>query len=283
MNIRTSLSLLISLPLLLNACASQPFQNEDAVQKEEAIVDKDLVWKEKIERQLDSMSATMAIPADKSEVLTRLTATISVLEAENRRGSLDTQNQIDTINIQMATVKEELQSLQSKLRELKDKSEKQAQEKPEAKEVEPSKTEIKPEPIAVPDKQRQNERAKKAYYDAYFALKNGDYFEASLAFRNFSRDFPDSKLTNEATYWYGEALLAQGDATKAMQVFQEIIKKKSNSAKHAAAMLKAGFIYEEQKKMAEAISSYNSLIRRHPASPEAETARSRLKQKDRQG
>jgi TolA-binding protein len=43
-------------------------------------------------------------------------------------------------------------------------------------------------------------------------------------------------------------------------------------------MLKTGFIYEEKQKMDKAISIYNNLIRQHPASSEAETARSRLKQ-----
>jgi tol-pal system protein YbgF len=271
MNIRTRLSLLISLPLLLNACAGQSIKIDEAPQK-----NKELVWKVEIEQRLDSISA--ATPADMSEEFARLQAKVSVLEAENNREYLDTNNQIDSLNIRIVTLDKELKSLQSKLQELKSKAEEQPRKQQQAEKVEPPKVEVKPESIVVVDNQRQNERAKKAYYASYFALKNGDYFEASLGFRNFIRDFPDSKLIGEASYWYGEALLAQGDAAKAIQVFQKIIKNKSTAARHAAAMLKTGFIYEEQKKMDDAISIYNSLIRQHPASSEAETARSRLQQ-----
>lgn len=272
----TRLLLLCSLPLLLNACASNqsPQKNEE------------LVWKEKIEQRLDSMSA--AIPAaDKNEELAKLQARISLLEAENKRASLDAQNQLvatstqmETLNQELKSLKQELKSLKSSLSKLKNKPEERPQKKPEAKTVDTPKAENKPEPqpIAQSANQRQNERAKRAYYDAYFALKNGDYFEATLAFRNFLRDFPETKLAGEAKYWHGESLLAQGDAVKALEVFQDIIKEKSTTPRHAAAMLKAGLIHEEQKKD-EATSLYNNLIRQHPASSEAETARTRLKQK----
>jgi tol-pal system protein YbgF len=273
MNFRTRLSLLISLPLLLNACAGQPIRTAETPQK-----NTELVWKADIEQRLDSISAAM--PADMNEEFARLQAKMSVLEAENHREYLDTNNQIDSLSIRIAALNKEVKILQSKLQKLQSKAEEQPRKQQQAEKVEPpKKAEIKPEPITAAEKQRQNERAKKAYYASYFALKNGDYFEASLGFRNFIRDFPDSKLTGEANYWYGEALLAQGDTAMAIQVFQKIIKNKATAARHAAAMLKTGFIYEEQQKMDEAISIYNGLIRQHPASSEAETARSRLQRK----
>lgn len=271
MNTRTRLSLLIALPLLLNACAGKPVQIDETPQK-----NNELAWKAEVLQRLDSISA--AAPADAT-----LQARIAVLEAANNRGFLEDNKQIDSLSIQLAALDKEQKNLQSQLQKLTSKTEKQSLKKAEPVKVEvkaePVKAEVKAEPITATDNQRQNERAKKAYYDAYFALKKGDYFEASLGLRNFIRDFPDSKLMGEASYWYGEAVLAQGDAAKAIQVFQDIIKNKPTAARHASAMLKTGFIYEEQQRMDEAISIYNSLIRQHPASSEAETARSRLQQK----
>ncbi len=270
MNIRTRLSLLISLPLLLNACAGLPIQTAKTPQK-----NKELAWKAEIEQRLDTISA--ATPANISEELARLQAKISVLEVENHREYMDANKQIESLNVQLVALDKELRSLQSRLQELKSRPDEQSRKKQPAGKVVPlKKAEIISEPITAADSQRQSERAKKAYYTSYLALKNGDYFEASLGFRNFMRDFPDSKLIDEASYWYGEALLAQGDTAMAIQIFQKI---NATAARHAAAMLKTGFIYEEQQKMDEAISIYNSLIRQHPVSSEAETARSRLQRK----
>ncbi len=278
MDSKTRLLLLCSLPLLLNACASKqaPQENED------------IIWKEKIEHRLDSMSAVIQV-VDENEELAKLQARISLLEAENKRESLDTQNQFVAISTQLETLKQELKGLKSHFAKLKKKtveklqkkSVKKLQKKPGAVIVDAPKAgnKSKPQPRAQSANQRQNERARRAYYDAYFALKNGDYFEASLAFRNFLRDFPETKLVDEAKYWHGESLLAQGDVVKALEVFKNIIKEKSTTTRHAAAMLKAGLIYEEQNKKEEATSLYNSLVRQHPASSEAETARTRLKQK----
>ena len=78
-------------------------------------------------------------------------------------------------------------------------------------------------------------------------------------------------------------MLAQGETVEALEVFQDIIKEKSTTPRHAAAILKAGLIYDEQQKKNEATSLYNLLIRQHPVSSEAETARTRLKLKDWQG
>lgn len=274
MNIRTGLSLLISLPLLLNACAGQNIQKGELPRK-----NKDIAWKTEIEQRLNALSA--ATPADTSEELARLQSRMSALETKSHKEYLDANKQIDSISMQLTTLDKELETLQSSIQRLKTRTTEQSQKQKQQNEkvVPLKKTEIKPEPVTAEENKRQKERAKKAYYASYFALKNGDYFEASLGFRNFIRDFPDSKLTGEASYWYGEALLAQGDAALAIQVFQKIIKNNANTARHAAAMLKIGFIYEEQKKMDEATSFYNRLIRQHPTSSEAETARSRLQRR----
>ena len=282
MNIGTRLSLLCTLPLLLNACASgqQPQKDEQ------------LLWKEKVEQRLDSLSTAMPV-ADNSGELAKMQARISLLEAENKREREDAQNQLADIGMQMAALRQEIRKLHSSLTKLKNQPKPKQPEQAKAKQPAPTPAiENKPEAepavetppektdMAKPVNQRQEERAKRAYYDAYFALKNGDYFEASLAFRNFLRDFPDTKLAGEARYWHGESLLAQGDAASAMQIFQDIIREKPDTARHAAAMLKAGIIHEEQKDMEKAVSTYNQLIRQHPASSEAETARSRLKRRN---
>ncbi|WP_232710259.1 tetratricopeptide repeat protein [Mariprofundus aestuarium] len=254
---------------MLNACASLQASQDSA--------NEELLWKEQVEQRLDSV-------ADKNEELAKLRARVSLLEAENKREFTHAQNELAAMNSQLETLKQELESLKSRRSKPKGKAVKKAKNKAVEKAADAASIENSaPKPIAKQDNQGQSERAKRAYYDAYFALKNGDYFESSLAFRNFLRDFPGDKLAGEAKYWYGESLLAQGEAGKALLVFQDIINGKSFTPRHAAAMLKAGFIHEKQQQQDAAISLYSQLIRQHPASSEAETARSRLKQQNGQG
>lgn len=265
---RTPLLLLCSLPLILNACAAkQPEANND-----------EAIWKEKIEQRLDSVT-------DKSDEVVKLRARIALLESENKREFTFAQNELAALNTQVAALKDELKKLKTSRTKAKPKSKPKATPKPEPKAVAEPVAKNNPEPALIPKPTSKNEsqRAKQAYYDAYFALKNGDYFEASLAFRNFLRDFPATKLADEAKYWYGESLLAQGEAGKALVVFQDIIKAAPYTARHAAAMLKAGMIYERQRNRDQALALYGRLIRQHPASSEAETARSRLKENSKQG
>lgn len=279
MNIGTRFTLLCSLPLLLNACAGGQLPQK----KEE------LAWKRGMEQRLDALSAAMPATTEREDTLARLEARMSLLETDNKREYQDAQNRLAAVGTEMTALRRKINSLQAELVSLKNRPESEPQA--ELAKAEPVKTAkaknspaAEPEPaVAEPDNQRQEERAKRAYYDAYLALKNGNYFEASLAFRNFLRDFPGTRLTGEAEYWYGEALLAQGDSDKALLAFQDIMKKDAGTPRHAAAMLKAGLIYEKRKNMEEALSLYNDLIRRHPASFEAETARNRLKQNSKQG
>lgn len=274
MTSRTTLNLFICLPLLLSACAGGQHVQRD----------QEAAWKNSVEQRLDSLSTAKPAPENPDE-LERLQAKISVLEAKDKRDAADAQEQLTGLETQITALKQEIKNLQASLQRLKSKQEAKAQEPPVEKAAEAPRIESAPEPapaaqavVAKPVDQRQEERAKRAYYDAYFALKNGDYFEASLAFRNFLRDFPDSKLAGEARYWHAEALLAQGDRDKALLAFQEILNEQSTTPRHAAAMLKCGLIYEEQRSWDEAVLLYNDLLRQYPASSEAESARLRLKQ-----
>ncbi|ATX82908.1 tol-pal system protein YbgF [Mariprofundus ferrinatatus] len=263
----TRLSLLCSLPMLLNACASIP-----GFQASQSSEDKEILWKEQVEQRLDAV-------ADHNAEIAKLRARVSLLETENRREFTHAQNEFAAINSQMELLKKELEALQSSRSKAKAKAAKNTQKNTAAKAFETNaESKPLPEPVATQPAPQQNERAKAAYYDAFFAMKNGDYFEASLAFRNFLRDFPDDKLAGEAKYWYAESLLAQGEPMKALAVFQEINKGKPFTPKHAAALLQAGLIHEQQQQHEEAATLYSQLIRQHPSSSEAETARSKLKQ-----
>ena len=279
MTSRITLTLLIILPLLLNACATGGQQ---------AKMDEESVWKEKMEQRLETLATAMPAPQDADE-LAKLQARISVLEAQNKRDAADAREQRAELEAQVASLNKEIKGLQASLRKLKSRPEAKLQEQSQDRETAAPPVEkiaepaAEPVPVNKPADQKQEERAKRAYYDAYFALKNGDYFEASLAFRNFLRDFPDSKLAGEAKYWQAEALLAQGDADKALAAFQEIIREQPATPRHAAAMLKSGLIYEEKSNWSDAVMLYNDLLRQYPASSEAESARTRLKQHNREG
>ena len=259
---------LILLLLLLSSCATTKHTN---IAQNDA---SNAAWKKSIEQRLDRVS--------------RITQKSAMMQVERDMSSLDTERDIENLNLRLEALEKKIQALQmvsQKTATPQNKSTARAKKIvppaiviPVAATPAPSSS-IKPnKPQPRKPSKLSKARAKKAYYAAYFALKKGNYFEASLAFRNFIRDFPHAKLIGEAKYWYAEALLSNGEKKPALLAFQKIIHDGSSSTPHiAAALLKSGYLYEELGNHNKANSSYNQLILHYPASLEAEQARKRLR------
>ena len=80
-----------------------------------------------------------------------------------------------------------------------------------------------------------------AYQDAFNLLRELRYDKATLAFRDFLKEYPNGRYAHIAQYWLGEASYAQGKFKQAIKDYQALIDNHPNSPKLAEAMLKIGY------------------------------------------
>jgi len=115
-----------------------------------------------------------------------------------------------------------------------------------------------------------------AYQNAFNLLKAGRYDQATVAFRDFLRDYQGGSLADNAQYWLGEAYYVTRQFEPALKEFQVLVQQYPDSQKLTHAMLKIGYIYDELGKTAEAEATLQTLADRYPHTTAARLARERL-------
>lgn len=142
-----------------------------------------------------------------------------------------------------------------------------------------------PAPLAAPassaapvvdEARMQQERD--AYQKAFDLLRELRYEQATSAFRDFLKAYPDGRYAHIAQYWLGEASYAQRKFDEAIKDYQDLIDKFPNSPKRAEAMLKIGYSWNELKQPAKARPVLQGLVQEFPNSTEAGQARNLLQQ-----
>lgn len=115
-----------------------------------------------------------------------------------------------------------------------------------------------------------------AYQKAFALMRAARYKESVEAFDAFVKQYPQSELASNASYWGGEGLLIQKSYSSALNLFQSVIERYPDSAKVPDAMLRAGDALRELQKEKEARALYQKLIRNHPDTRAAKHAQKRL-------
>jgi tol-pal system protein YbgF len=128
----------------------------------------------------------------------------------------------------------------------------------------------------VDEARAQQER--EAYQKAFDLLRELRYEQATSAFRDFLKAYPDGRYAHIAQYWLGEASYAQRKFDQAIQDYQDLIDKFPNSPKRAEAMLKIGYSWNELKQLGKARPMLQRLVEEFPNSTEAGQARKLLQQ-----
>lgn len=114
-------------------------------------------------------------------------------------------------------------------------------------------------------------------YDAAFALIQARrYGEAADAFTNFMVNFPDSRLADNAQYWYAETQYVQQEFTTALTEFQKVLDDYPQSAKLPDALLKIGYCNFELRRFDAARTALQEVARLYPESTAARLAEQRL-------
>ena len=123
-----------------------------------------------------------------------------------------------------------------------------------------------------------NAAEQKAYQDAVdLILKERNYAGAITAFNQFRESYPNSSFTPNAFYWLGQLYFAQQNNAEAIHSFESVVKYKSSN-KRADALVKLGELEFRNKNKEKATAYYKQVIQEYPDSASAKTAKSKLSQ-----
>jgi tol-pal system protein YbgF len=128
-----------------------------------------------------------------------------------------------------------------------------------------------PQPVADPADERR------AYDEAFQALKDGRYAEAARRFQAFQERFPDGQFADNAQYWLGESYYVTQNYRVALETFRQLIERFPNSAKVPDALLKIGYCHYELREWEEAERVLNQVVQRYPDTTVARLAQGRLR------
>lgn len=117
-----------------------------------------------------------------------------------------------------------------------------------------------------------------AYQKAFDLLRELRYEQATIAFAEYLKSYPNGRYSHTAQYWLAEANYAQRKFQPAIGDYQKLLSDYADSPKRADAMLKIGYSYNELGKKDEASKILEQLIKAYPKSTEAGQAQTLLKQ-----
>ncbi len=133
-------------------------------------------------------------------------------------------------------------------------------------------------PEAAPHAPTKEEQARevKAYDAASSLFRRNDFASSADAFRAFLRDYPQSALAPNATYWIGICQANLRDYKGALATQEGLLTRYPQSAKAPDALLAVAAIQSEQGDTGSARNTLEDIIARFPGSEAAGKARTRL-------
>ena len=118
--------------------------------------------------------------------------------------------------------------------------------------------------------------AEQAYTAAFDELKNGKYDAAISGFEGFLDAHPESRYSDNAWYWLGEANYVQRNYDAALEAFRTVVNRFKESDKVSGSLDKIGVIQDEQGEADNARGTLQRVIDEYPDDNAAELARKRL-------
>jgi tol-pal system protein YbgF len=129
---------------------------------------------------------------------------------------------------------------------------------------------------AKPASKEDQAREVKAYDAASGLFRRNDFASAAEAFRAFLKDFPQSTLAPNATYWIGICQANLKDYKAALATQEGLLTRYPQSPKAPDALLAIAAVQSEQGDHGSARNTLEDIIARYPASEAAGKARTRL-------
>ncbi|MEP6881475.1 MAG: tol-pal system protein YbgF [Dokdonella sp.] len=121
------------------------------------------------------------------------------------------------------------------------------------------------------------EAEKRAYDEAFSALKDGRYSESARRFQSFIDQYPSADLTGNAYYWLGESYYVTQNYRVALDTFNTLLSRFPQNQKAPDALLKTGYCQYELKQWDAAEATLNSVLTTYPNTTVARLAQGRLR------
>ncbi|MBN8482045.1 MAG: tol-pal system protein YbgF, partial [Xanthomonadales bacterium] len=118
---------------------------------------------------------------------------------------------------------------------------------------------------------------KRAYDEAFMALKDGRYAESARRFQSFTSQYPDSDLAGNAYYWLGESYYVTQNYRVALETFDTLLARFPSNQKAPDALLKTGYCQYELKQWDAAERTLTDVTTRYPETTVARLAQGRLR------
>jgi len=120
-------------------------------------------------------------------------------------------------------------------------------------------------------------KAEPVYQKAFKLLKEAQYDQALVAFKDFLKDYPDSAFSDNAQYWLGEANYVTQNYELAINEYQALCNTFPDSKKVSHALLKIGYSYAELGNDADATKTLKEVKLEYPGTTAARLAEERLR------
>ncbi|MBN1824332.1 MAG: tol-pal system protein YbgF [Endomicrobiales bacterium] len=115
------------------------------------------------------------------------------------------------------------------------------------------------------------------YRMAYSDFSRGKFELAITGFRSYLEKYPQGEMAPQSRYYIGESYYAQDDWQKAAEEFDLVEKEYPKIGSVASARFKKALCLEQSGKKEEAKDLFESLLKDYPNSPEAFSAKDKLK------
>lgn len=140
-----------------------------------------------------------------------------------------------------------------------------------------SEAEIVAESISETEESVDPLKAEAVYQKAFKLLKESQYDQALVAFKEFLKDYPNSAFSDNAQYWLGEANYVKQNYELAINEYQALLSTYPDSQKVSHALLKIGYSYAELGNADEAKKTLNEVKLQYPGTTAARLADERLR------
>ncbi len=202
----------------------------------------------------------------------RLDALNARLDAKSdKSSSLDLANQNERLNQEIARLRGQVEMLANEL------ANEQRRQKDFYNDLDARLRKLEPQRLSVDGTDIEVTANEQKAYDAALAyFKAGDYKNASSAFSNFLRLYPQSGYAASAHYWLGNTYYALRDYKNAIASQQTVVRNFPNTPKAPDALLNIASSYTELRDRAAAKKALESLVTQYPDSAAAQTAKERL-------
>jgi len=226
----------------------------------------------------DSLWGRVEKLENQMEAVTDLTQRMDVMQQENS----NLRGKVEELNYQLDQLKQQQRELYLDIERRLGRSSGDAGEAP----VALSKPKPAPAKKAAPAAKKPAQQSQPAgnserdqYRRAYdLLITKRQYPESVDAFKQLLQDHPHGDYADNAQFWLGEAFYAMNDLDGAMQNFQALIDRFTESPKVPDAVYKVGHIHKVKGDTDKAKMVFEGLIQHYPDTPAAKLAAKKISQ-----